>query len=128
MPVNPLGQVCEPPPKQRGIPERSSLQTSFFPSQQFCDALIITVPPSGSGAVPQMLPTPLQAWPLSHRPLEHCTEPLGFIPPPQHALSLVHEVPVSRHPPAGMQTVAPAPGSKQVREQQFDPPLQGLPS
>ncbi len=128
-PVYPEGQPGNPPPpKQRGMPETSSLQTAFLPSQQSCDALIITVPPSGSGAVPQMFPTPLQARPLSQRPPTHCTVPFGFVPPPQQALSFAHDVPVSRHPPAGMQTVAPEPGSKQVREQQFDPPEHGLPS
>ena len=85
-------------------------------------------PPSGSTFAPQMLPTPLQLWPLSHRPPLHITLPLGLIPPPQQALSFTQLVPVNRHPLAGKQTVAPEPGSKQVREQQFEPPLQGLPS
>ena len=127
-PVKPCGHIPEPPPKQRGIPERSSLQTERIPSQQFCEALMLTDPPSGSRAVPQMLPTPLHAWPLSHRPLVHRTEPLGLTPPPQHASSFAHEVPVSRQPLAGRHTVAPEPGSKQVREQQLEPPLHGLPS
>ena len=85
-------------------------------------------PPSGSTGAPQMFPVPLQDWPLSQRPLLHVTEPLGFTPPPQQALLLEQDVPVSRQPPAGMQTVAPAPGSKQIREQQLLPPLQGFPS
>jgi hypothetical protein len=34
----------------------SCLQTVFFPSQQFCEALVAPLPP-------QMLPGGLQAWP-----------------------------------------------------------------
>lgn len=75
-----------------------------------------------------MLPTGLQAWPLSQRPLTHITEPLGLVPPPQQACALAHEVPVSRQPVAGKQTETPEPGLKQMREQQLLPPVQGLPS
>lgn len=110
------------------MPDASSLQTERMPSQQFCDALMLTEPPSGSVAVPQMLPTPLHDRPLSQRPALQLTLPFGFTPPPQHASSFVHEVPVRRQPPAGRQTVAPEPGSKHVREQQLEPPLHGLPS
>ena len=81
------------------MPPVPSLQTSFMPLQQFCEAL--TEPPSRSTGAPQMLPTPLHDWPLSQRPPAHTTEPLGFTPPPQHALSLSQEVPVRRQPPAG---------------------------
>jgi hypothetical protein len=108
------------------MPDESTLQTSFMPSQQFCVALML--PPSPSTFSPQMLPTGLHDRPLSHRPSVHFTEPFGFTPPPQHASALLHEVPVSRQPPAGRHTEAPEPGSKQVREQQLLPPLQGLPS
>lgn len=108
------------------MPPVSSLQTSFMPSQQFCGALID--PPSRKTGAPQMLPTPLQDWPLSHRPAAQSTEPLEFTPPPQQALALSQLVPVRRHPPAGWQTVVPEPGSTQIREQQLLPPLQGLPS
>ena len=70
-PVYPVGHCPQllfgHPPKQRGMPARSSLQTAFFPSQQFCEALTSTLPASPSGA-PQMLPTGLHDWPLSHRP------------------------------------------------------------
>jgi hypothetical protein len=75
-----------------------------------------------------MLPTPLQLLPLSQRPVAQVTEPLGFTPPPQQEESVVHQVPVSRQPPAGWHTVTPEPGSAQIREQQLLPPLQGLPS
>jgi hypothetical protein len=78
-----------PPPKQRGTPDESTLHTAFFPSQQFCEALMFVVPPSGSVPAPQMLPTPLQAEPLSHRPPAQFTEPLGFTPPPQQSLAPV---------------------------------------
>jgi hypothetical protein len=114
------------------MPELSSLHTSRPlpgpPLQQLVGALIMRMPPSGRYARLQMLPTPLQAWPLSQRPLEHRTVPLGLTPPPQHASSLSHEVPVSRQPPAGRHTLAPEPGSKQVLEQQPAPSVQGLPS
>jgi len=129
------------------MPLKSSLQTSFLPSQQFCEALTVMTPPSGylagppsgSWGAPQILPTPLQDWPLSHRPDptasgRHCTVPLGLMPPPQQELfiaacvSPVQKSPVSRHPLAGWQTVAPEPGSTQTREQQFVPPEHGLPS
>jgi hypothetical protein len=96
--------------------------------QQLVDALTCTMPPSGKEARLQMLPTPLHAWPLLQRPLVHCTVPLGFTPPPQQALVVLHHVPVNRHPPAGRQTFAPEPGSKQIREQQLAPSLHGLPS
>jgi len=85
-----------------------------LPSQQFWDALMSTAPPSGSVPAPQMLPTPLQACPLSQRPPMHFTLPLGlitppsgYLPPPQQSLSLVQKFPVSLQPPTGWQTVAP---------------------
>jgi hypothetical protein len=60
-PVYPVGHWADPPPKQRGMPELSSLQTSL-PAlnelQQFCEALMW--PPSGSTGAPQMLPVGLQ--------------------------------------------------------------------
>src|SRR5687767_8804659 len=75
-----LGQ----PPKHRGMPALSSLQTSFLPSQQFCDALML--PPPGNTGAPQMFPTGLHDCPLSQRPsgaFSQVTLPLGFTPPPQ---------------------------------------------
>jgi hypothetical protein len=39
------------------IPLVSALQTAFFPSQQFWDALTVPLPP-------QMLPGGLQLWPF----------------------------------------------------------------
>jgi hypothetical protein len=83
-----------------------------------------------------MLPTGLQAFPWSHRPVvslpasapRHSTEPLGFVPPPQQLWESVHQVPVSRQPSADWQTVVPEPGSTQIREQQLVPPLHGSPA
>src|SRR5687768_14339109 len=116
-----------PPPKQRGMPELSSLQTSFIPSQQFCEALML--PPSRSTGAPQMLPSPLQEVPLSQRlvVLSQVTPPWAGAPP-QQALVARQELPVSRQPVAGAHTVAPEPRSTQVLEQQPVPPLQGMPS
>lgn len=57
VPVKPVGHWLENPPKQRGMPDESSLQTSRMPLQQFCEALI--EPPSRSTGAPQMFPTPL---------------------------------------------------------------------
>ena len=96
-----------PPPKQRGTPDESTLHTAFLPSQQFCEALMSVVPPSGSLPEPQMLPTPLHALPLSQRPPAHVTEPLGFTPPPQQSSLPVQKLPVSLQPPTGWQTLAP---------------------
>jgi len=53
----PVGQLVVPPPKQRMIPLLSLLQTAFLPSQQFCEAFTVPLPP-------QMLPGGLQDWPL----------------------------------------------------------------
>ena len=82
-PVYPVRQLAVAPPKQRGIPLESSLQTAWFPLQQFWGALIL--PPSGSTEAPQMLPTGWQALPLSQPPPTHMTLPLGLVPPPQHS-------------------------------------------
>src|SRR5215468_1090525 len=70
-PVYPVGHAVDAPPKQRGMPETSSLQTSLpgptcppfetCPLQQSMGALVL--PPSGSTGAPQMLPTGLQALP-----------------------------------------------------------------
>jgi hypothetical protein len=66
-PSQPVGQVASQPlfpqcaggpPKQRMMPLESGLQTSFFPSQQFCDAFT-------SVEAPQMFPGGLHAPPLS---------------------------------------------------------------
>src|SRR5687767_6295502 len=105
VPSYPVGQSAGhtsfgQPPKQRGMPALSSLQTSFLPSQQFCDALML--PPLGSTGAPQMLPTGLQSWPLSQRlvTMSQETSPSGLTPPPQHALSSLQNSPVRRQPPA----------------------------
>ncbi len=55
---HPAGQLVLFPPKHRRMPFESGLQTSFFPSQQFCDAFT-------SVLAPQMFPGGLQAPPLS---------------------------------------------------------------
>lgn len=94
-----------PPPKQRGTPEESTLQTSFCPSQQFCEALTERMPPSGSLPAPQMLPVPLQLVPLLQRPASHTTS-LGEMLPQQAAV-LLQKLPVSLQPPTGWQMVAP---------------------
>jgi hypothetical protein len=68
-PVYPVGHCVLPPPKHRGMPALSRLQTSLCPSQQSWGALTLNVPPSGRGkGAPQMLPTGLQACPWSQRP------------------------------------------------------------
>jgi hypothetical protein len=50
-----------------------------------------------------MVPTPLQAFPLSHRLVLgwHTTVPLGLGAPPQQVLVDVQKSPVSRQPPTG---------------------------
>lgn len=47
--------------------------------------------------------------------------------PPQHAAFWSQYSFVIRQPPAGAQTVTPVPMSLQVREQQVEEPVQGLP-
>lgn len=54
----PVGHAVVLPPKHRSTPFESGLQTSFFPSQQFCDAFT-------SVEAPQMFPGGLHAPPLS---------------------------------------------------------------
>ena len=78
-----------------------------------------------------MLPGGLQPLPLVQvLPLLQVTPVEDVVPtPPQHrGVVLLHEVPVNRQPPTGWQTVAPDPGSKQVREQHPVPSEQGLPA
>jgi hypothetical protein len=107
-----------PPPKQRGMPFESALQTAFLPSQQFWEAF--------SPSAPQMLPGGLQATPLSQR----LSSGLQTTPAPgrlQHASVESQKSPVIRQPPAAWQTVTPLPGSTQSREQQFEGPSHGLP-
>jgi hypothetical protein len=75
LPSQPVGHVVvQPvaghPPKQRGIPFESYLQTSFFPKQQFWDAAALS---------PQMSPGGLHEPPLSQTwstgsQLIHCEE------------------------------------------------------
>lgn len=59
----PVGQAEQSslghPPKQRMMPFASALQTAFFPSQQFCEAFTVPLPP-------QMLPGGLQLVPFEH--------------------------------------------------------------
>lgn len=124
--MNPVGQLVLKPPKQRGIPAESSLHTSFMPLQQFWEALML--PPSGSTLAPQMLPTGLQALPLSQRFPTQLTEPLGLVPPPQQLWAEVQEFPLRLQPLAARHTLAPLPRSAQRRLQQLLPPEQGLPS
>jgi hypothetical protein len=66
VPSQPVGQVVEPPPKQRMMLFESGLHTAFLPSQQSCEALTVPLPP-------QMLPGGLHAPPLSQVWLEHWT-------------------------------------------------------
>jgi hypothetical protein len=135
-PVYPVGQAVLPPPKHRGIPELSSLQASFCPSQQAWEALTLKVPPSGKGkGAPQILPTGLHFCPLLQRPngspawsLMHATVPLGLVPPPQQDWASKQVFPVIRQPVAGRQIFAPVPGSAQTREQQVVPLEHGMPS
>jgi hypothetical protein len=62
----PVGQLAVWPPKQRGMPFESNLQTSCLPKQQFCDALTLSHSGSSFGqAPPQMFPGGLHAPPLS---------------------------------------------------------------
>lgn len=127
VPVKPVGHEPDWPPKHRGMPDVSSLQTSFIPLQQFCEALM--APPSGSTGAPQMFPVALQDVPLSQRLVvgSHETPP-GAGGAPQHIRSDRHALPVSLQPVAGEHTVAPEPRLTQVREQQVVPELHGLPS
>ena len=103
---------------QTSLPDENELQ-------QFCEAL--TPPPSGKTFAPQMLPAGLQLPPLSQR-LPPQSTLLIASPPPQHSFVAPQYVPVIRQPLAGKQTFAPEPGSKQMREQQPVPLVQGLPS
>jgi hypothetical protein len=59
-PSQPVAQLADLPPKQRMIPFRSALQTSFLPEQQFCEAFT-------SVDAPQMLPGGLHEPPPSQR-------------------------------------------------------------
>ena len=78
-----------------------------------------------------MLPAALQAVPWSQSPAAVAVAPLQVtLPapvPPQQARVLSQASPVRRHPPADWQTVAPEPGSSQIREQQLDPLAHGSP-
>lgn len=98
------------------------------PVQQSTGALIETVPPSGSFALPQMVPAGEQPVPSVQRLVEESqlTVPLGA--PPQQDEVTTQKLPVSRHPVAGPHTVAPLPRSTQVREQHDSPCEQGFPS
>jgi hypothetical protein len=86
------------------------------------------LPPSGSTFAPQMFPTGLYAVPLSQRLPLQATLPLGLEPPPQQSCATSQELPVSRQPLAGRQTLAPLPRSAQRRVQQVLPPEHGSPS
>lgn len=108
------------------MPAESALQTSFFPSQQFWDALTVPLPP-------QMFPGGLQAVPLSQTCFcvsQVISYPLGLLSsgdPPQHAAVASQKSPVIRQPDAMAHAFAPPPRSLQSRVQQFEGPSQGLP-
>lgn len=61
VPSQPVGQLADPPPKQRMMPFMSALHTAaplpLSVVQQFCEALTVPWPP-------QMLPGGLQLWPF----------------------------------------------------------------
>lgn len=78
-----------------------------------------------------MVPTPLQLWPLSQRPLgalAQTTEPLGFVPPPQHCWVATQVSPVTLQPLALAQTGTPPPRSTHTLVQQVVKLEQGTPS
>jgi hypothetical protein len=89
--------VALSPPKHLGIPDESTLHTAFWPSQQFWEALMKRVPPSGSLPAPQTLPLALQDTPVSHQPSEHRTLG-GLIPPPQQLPASLQTLPVVSQP------------------------------
>ena len=94
-----MGQT-PPPPKQRGTPAESTLQTSLWPSQQATLALgTLTVPPSGSLPEPQTLPVGSQELPLSQRPALQVT--LEMVPLPQQMALPVQKLPVTLQPVNG---------------------------
>lgn len=124
----PVGQVVDPPPKQRGMPDESSLQTAFFPSQQSWDAGMC--PPSGSTGAPQVAPGGLQACPLSQR-IPSCGSQVtdAVVDPPQQSCVSLHQSPVTRHPVAATHTAAPVPRSRHRPVQQRPPvSAHGFPS
>jgi hypothetical protein len=80
-----------------------------------------------------MVPTPLQALPLSQRPagaFSQATEKFWPLPaPPQHWEVALQESPVTRQPPATAHTGTPEPRSRHTLVQQVVGPLgQGTPS
>src|SRR5512147_823262 len=79
-----------------------------------------------------MVPTPLQAWPLSQRPLgalAQTTEKFSPLPaPPQHWLVALQGSPVTRQPLATAHTGTPLPRSTQTLVQQVVGLEQGTPS
>lgn len=120
------------PPKQRGIPDESSLHRfivstgGVMPVQQSTGALMESVL-----AFPQMMPGGSQEMPRLQRLVleSQVTVPLGLGAPPQQFEVARQKLPVTRQPVAGAHTGAPLPRSTQVREQQFSPPFgHGLPS
>jgi hypothetical protein len=119
------------PPKQRGMPVASSLQTALWPSQQSCGALML--PPPGSTGAPQVSPTFWQAVPWVQRlsvglqTTDASTPPARDESARQHSAVSLQESPCRRHPVAGWQTRAPEPMSTQRFEQQLDPPEHGVP-
>jgi hypothetical protein len=126
VPSRPLGHVALCPPKHLGTPAESTLQTAVLPSQQFCEALMLMTPPSGSLPAPQTLPVELQDAPGPQWPSVHWT--LEIVPAPQQLRSPVQKLPVVSQPLIGWQMEVPVPRSAQAREQQPEPPEQGLPS
>ena len=131
----PFGHWVVPPPKQRGMPLESSLQTALWPSQQSWGAAMD--PPSGRIAAPHSSPSDWQPEPLLQRPgvpggeplgATHTTDPFGLVPPPQQSWFVVQKSPLRRHPVADWHTVAPNPPLTHKPEQQLVLFTHGLPS
>jgi hypothetical protein len=55
------------------------------------------------------------------------TVPFGLVPPPQQAWLSMQAMPVMMQPDAGKHTIAPLPGSEQLRVQQLELPVHGIP-
>jgi hypothetical protein len=119
------------PPKQRGIPEESSLQTALWPSQQSWGALML--PPPGRTGAPQVSPTFWHAVPWVQRLSVGLHSTDSSMPEAweesarQHSEVWLQASPCSLQPVAGWQTRAPDPRSTHREEQQLDPLLQGDP-
>lgn len=113
---------------RQSAPEESGVGP--VPVQQATGAFTWYTPPSGSRALPQMLPGCWQPVPRVQRLVEvsQSTVSFGFGAPPQQSSVAAQKLPVTRQPVAGAQMVAPVPTSTHVLEQQFSIDEQGLPS